>query len=815
MTDQMKLLFWIATAICLPALFSPAPAHAQVNVLTYHNDNARTGANTNETLLTPSNVNSVTFGKLFKYNVDGYVYAQPLYVSGLNIPGQGIHNVLFIATEHNTVYAFDADSTNGAGAGLLWKTNLGISAVTPNPDFGTRYPGGYTDIISEVGITGTPVIDLVSGTLYVNAFTHEGVSYFHRLHALNLTNGTERSFSPVLVNASFPGVGVGSNGMGRVVFNPKQQNQRCALTLAGGKLYVAYAGYADTDPYHGWIIGYDAGTLQQLTNYVFNDTPNSTTNVFGTNAGEGGIWMSGGGLAVDANTNLYFETGNGIFTATNGTGGTEYGDSFIKLSTTNGLAVADYFTPYNQLALGGPGNDADLGSSGLVLLPDQPGGNPHLLVGGGKEGKVYLLNRDQFTTNNNHYNSTSSFDHVVQTLPVSAAGRLTSTPTFLNGWVYFGGWPNGGSQTVKGFALNNGVFGSSAASSGSRTLSFPGLTPAASANGTNNGIIWGLKMGSPGILFACNATNLTTEIYNTTQAASNRDGLTNGIKFTVPIIANGKVYVGSQFSVYAFGLLGGNLAFSSIVYSAQEASGTAAITVNRIGGTNGAVQVSYATVAGGTAVSGVDYTGASGTLNWANGDASAKSFNVTILDDSQAEPNETVNLALSNPSGAYLGPQSTAVLTIFEDAYEAWKFAHFGVNANNSAVAGDLADPDGDRIPNLLEYALASDPNAAGTEGTLTGAIIANHFQLHFRRNTSATNLTFTVQAANTLGTWSSLMTYTAATGWVANIPGATASESAPIGSPPDVYVNVTVTDPTIVTAPGAGSRFLRLAVHR
>jgi len=330
----MKHLFLVAALSSLAPSFL-SPASAQVHVLTYHNDNARTGANTNETLLTPTNVNSNTFGKLFKYSVDGYVYAQPLYVSGLDIPGKGTRNVLFIATQHNTVYAFDADNTNAISGGVLWQTNLGISAITPNLDFGTRYNGGqYTDITNEVGITGTPVIDLAAGTLYVDAFTHEGTNYFHRLHALNITNGTQRANSPVLVSATFPGLGVGSVA-GKVIFNPKQQIQRCAITLAGGKIYVCFAGYADTNPYHGWIIGFDSTTLQQLTNYVFNTSPNSTVASFGADAGEGGIWMSGNGLSVDANTNLYFEVGNGIITATNGTGGTEYGDSFIKLSTTN------------------------------------------------------------------------------------------------------------------------------------------------------------------------------------------------------------------------------------------------------------------------------------------------------------------------------------------------------------------------------------------------------------------------------------------------------------------------------------------------
>ncbi len=434
-------------------------------------------------------------------------------------------------------------------------------------------------------------------------------------------------------------------------------------------------------------------------------------------------------------------------------------------------------------------------------------------MGGGKEGKIYLINRDQFTTNNNHYDSTGTVDNVVQILDVTKAGRITSTPAYYNGWVYFGGWPNGGSQTMKAFALNNGLLSTTAASASTRTLSFPGQTPIISANVNSNGILWALKMGNPGVLVAYNATNLTTEIYNTALNSA-RDGLTNGIKFTLPVVANGKVYFGSQFSVYVFGLLGGNLAFSAPAYSAQEASGTATITVNRTGGAAGVVQVDYATVAGGSATSNVDYTGASGTLNWANGDASAKTFNVPILNDGLAEPNETVNLSLSNSVGAYLGAQTTAVLTILEDAYESWKLAHFSANATNSGIAGDLADPDGDRIPNLLEFAVASDPNAVGSEGSVGGAIVANHFQVKFRRNTSATNLTFSVQVASAIDSWSNLITYTAATGWVADVAGAAAVESAPLGTPPDTYVNVTVTDPNLVLASGSASRFFRLAVH-
>src|SRR3954462_8644206 len=303
-------------------LFLAYPLPAQVNVLTYHNNDRRTGENTNETILTLSNVNPSSFGKLFTCNLDGNVYAQPLLVSGVNIPGQGTHNIVFVATQHNSVYAFDADSNAGASGGLLWHVNLGPSAATPSPDFGTRY-GSFGAILPEVGITGTPVIDAASGTLFVDAFTHEGTSYIHRLHAINITNGTEQASSPVIVRASVPGIGVGSTN-GILSFEPKQQLQRSALTLAGGKVYLPYAGYDDTDPFHGWIIGFSATNLQQLTNYVYNTTPNSTVAAYGSNAGEGGIWMGGGGLSVDSGTNLYFAVGNGSFNALNNSTGTEY-----------------------------------------------------------------------------------------------------------------------------------------------------------------------------------------------------------------------------------------------------------------------------------------------------------------------------------------------------------------------------------------------------------------------------------------------------------------------------------------------------------
>ena len=531
--------------LCLQ-MFVARCATASVNVLTWHNDNFRTGQNTNETVLTPANVNSNTFGLLFDYPVDGQVYAQPLYVSGLQIPGLGTRNVVFIATQHDSVYAFDADSNAGTNNGLIWQVSLGTSAATPNNDFGNRY-GPYHDIDPEVGITSTPVIDLASGTIYVDAFTHEGNSYFHRIHALNIANGVEKPFSPVLVTASVAGNGVDSVG-GVVTFNPRQELQRPALTLAGGKLYVAYSGYADTDPYHGWVIGFNATNLVQLTNYVFNSTPNSTVAAYGANAAEGGIWMSGSGLGVDAQTNLFVIIGNGSFN-TNPAGITEYGDCAVRLSTTNGLSAADYFTPYDQAALAI--NDTDFGSGGPLLLPDSVGSvaHPHLMVACGKEGTIYLLDRD----NLGHFNP-SGDTQIVQSLPTIIGGTWSSA-AYFNQRVYYAG----SGDALKNFTLSGGLLSTSPVTQSGNAFGWPGTTPAISANGTNQAIAWvldvsGAESGGSAVLHAYNAYNLSSEIYNSSQAGV-RDAPNVAVKFTIPTVANGKVYVGAtkQLAVYGNG----------------------------------------------------------------------------------------------------------------------------------------------------------------------------------------------------------------------------------------------------------------------
>ncbi len=662
---ELVRTIFLMLMICAIALVASL-SQGQVSVWTYHNDNQRTGLNTNETILNLTNVNSSSFGKLFSYAVDGYVYAEPLYLPNVNIHGRGVHNVVFIATEHNTVYAFDADDA-GASGGLLWKTNLGPSAVTTVPgvftnrNFGTRYNGdAYTDIEPEVGITGTPVIDTNSGTLYVDAFTGVvGVNvtnYFHTMHALNITNGAEQPYSPVNITASVPGVGVDSVD-GVVTFNAQQENQRPALTLAGGILYVAYAGYADTDPYHGWIIGFNAANLMILTNYVFNVTPNSTTDEFGGNAGEGGIWMGGCGLAVDDQTNIYVNVANGSFNVTNGSGNTEYGDSMLKLATSNGLSVVDYFTPWNQAEM--QELDKDLGSGGIMLLPDQPGAATHEMIGAGKFSELYLLNRDQLTTDNGHFDASDSVDNVWQPQFLLGSGAMVfDTPAYFNGNIYY----CAASDVLRAIPLING-FMSGGEATGSRFYSFPGATPAISANGTDDGIVWTLQKSSTQILVANNAANVSLEIYNSANNA--RDALGGAVKFAVPTVADGRVFVGGSNSVAVFGLLAGSLSFTEATFSVVKGNTDATITVSRLGGTNGAVQVAYATVAGGTAIAGTNYTSVSGVLNWADGESGSKTFTVPILNDRQVVPNETVDLALSDPmNGAVVGPEATAMLTI-------------------------------------------------------------------------------------------------------------------------------------------------------
>ena len=535
---------WASPSLSFTTL-ATNPVATRVQMTTYHYDNTRQGLNTNETLLTPANVNVANFGKLFSYPLDGYIYTEPLIMTNVTIPGQGAHDVVFVASEHDTVYALDADSNAGTNGGVLWTNNLGNYALSANATFGGRYTGGgYTDILPDVGITGTPVIDPVSGTLYVDAFTLENGNYIHRLHALDVTTGKERTNSPVVVTASVPGTGRDSSG-GMMTFNPMQENQRGALTLANGVVYVTYAGYADTDPYHGWVIGYNASNLTEVSAYC--TTPNATTAAFGANAAEGGIWQGGNGLCVDSSNNLYFESGNGSFSQV--TNGGDYADSLIKLSTTNGLSVADYFTPYNQLALANA--DLDLGSCGPMLVPAEAAspGLPQLIVAVGKAGTFYLVNQ----TNMGKYNTGGNDSQIVQ----SVAGQLSqiwSSPVYFNHLIFM----QASSSVMKSFTLNNGVLGTTPASSTTIGVGQFNGGPVISANGLNNGIAWmisgaAFQSSGPDVLYAFNATNLSQMLYNSSQNLA-RDNPGGAMKMTTPTVSGGKVYVGSQYALSVYGV---------------------------------------------------------------------------------------------------------------------------------------------------------------------------------------------------------------------------------------------------------------------
>src|SRR5581483_3796718 len=514
------------------------PLLSQVNVLTYQYDLARSGANPSETILKPANVNTAQFGKLFSYPVDGYVYGQPLYVGNVAIPAKGTHNVVYVATEHDSVYAFDADTNLGANAAPLWQVSF------MNPAAGvTTVPASDVDctqIYPEIGSTSTPVIDPASNTLYVVAMTKENTggatSYTHRLHALDAASGAERPGSPVTIEASATGTGDGGS---TVTLNPKFYKQRPGLLLLNGVVYIGFSSHCDIGPYHGWILGYDAQTLRQVV--IYTDTPNGA---------EGSFWTSGAAPAADADGNIFVVSGNGTFDAASG--GPDLGESYIKLSTGGGLSVADYFTPFNYRALNSA--DADVGSSGVVLLPEEAGSgdHPHLMVGAGKEGRIYVLDRDNLGKW-----QAGSDSQIVQSLP-GAISSLFGNPAYFNGTVYF----CGSGDNLKAFSISNGSLSTSAVSRSPESFGFPGCVPAISANGKSNGIVWVLDPGGTvcapgcvsGTLRAYDASNLANELYNSAQNSA-RDSLGLQVKFSVPTVANGKVYAGTQSALVVYGLL--------------------------------------------------------------------------------------------------------------------------------------------------------------------------------------------------------------------------------------------------------------------
>jgi hypothetical protein len=517
-------------------------------VTTYHNNISRDGTNTHEFALTTTTVATATFGKLFSCPVDGAIYAQPLWVANLTV-NAAKHNVIIVATMRNSVYAFDADATPCVP---LWHSNLidtthganaGETSVPSGPR-GNLVGSGFGDISPEVGITGTPVIDPATNILYVvsKSVIASGPTFFQRLHAIDLITGKEKFGGPTAItNAiTFPG---NFDGGATVAFDPQNEGQRPGLALVNGVVYITWASHEDHDEYHGWMIGYNASTLIQVPNAVFNTTPNV---VNGAGYARGGIWMGGGAPAADSSGNLYLLTGNGTFDAD--TNGSNYGDSTMKLSTSGGLTVADWFTPADQSNL--DGSDADHGSGGAAILVDQPAGLvQHLVIGGGKEGNLFLLNRDQL----GHYgaNATPPNSNAVQIF--SVGNGIFSTSAFWNNSLYIA--PAGGALQAYPFNTATGQFNTGSATSAGVGFGFPGATPSISASGAaTNGIVWATDSSmyctpqspgcGPAVLHAFDATKLSTELWNSSQVAGDVAG--NAVKFTVPTIANGKVYIGTR-----------------------------------------------------------------------------------------------------------------------------------------------------------------------------------------------------------------------------------------------------------------------------
>jgi hypothetical protein len=501
-------------------------------VTTWRNDRAHSGVNSHEYALTGQNVVSNKFGKLFSCPMDGWVFAQPLWMANLKIGG-GRHNVVFIATENDSLYAFDAD---GPACKPVWSSqsvNLipGDEKIAPLDDL--EY-----DSISlgpATGITGTPVIDPSSQTIYLVAVTENKTTgtIVQRLHAIDITTGRERGYSPVVINASVKGKGK-DNSNGAISFSAKMQKQRAALLLLNGVVYVCWGSYFDKDPYHGWVIGYSASTLTQVT--VFNDT---------IDGGRGGIWMSGANPAADSQGNIYLVSGNGDFNADNA-GGRNYGDTFLKLRTSGGLSVSDWFTPFDQRNLAE--QDLDLGGGGAVILPDQARGPfPHLVLGSAKSGTLYVLNRDHL----GHYNSSAN-SQIVQSFMVDNNG-IYSTPLFWQNTLYV--VANQGPVRAFRFSTVTDRFETRPFSASSQPYYYPGATPVLSAAGTKDAILWVIDPAKPGVLHAYDALNLNTEFWNSSQAESKRDEAGRGLKFTVPTVANGKVYIGTKNELDVYGLL--------------------------------------------------------------------------------------------------------------------------------------------------------------------------------------------------------------------------------------------------------------------
>ncbi len=517
------------TKLTIPLLAFSGVALCQTPVLTFHNDVFRSGWNHQETTLTQSNVNSTAFGLLTILPADGKVDAEPLYVPKLTIAG-ATHNVVFVATENDTVYAYDAD----AGGSPLWQVTMLKTGEIPSDD------RGCGQVTPQIGVTATPAIDLTigsHGTMYVVSMSKDtSGNYYQRLHALDITTGAEQFSGPITVQATYPGTGEGSSG-GTVTFNPAQYKERPGLLITNGEVITTWSSHCDDQPYTGWVISYDEKSLAQVS--VLDFTPNGN---------EGCVWQSGSGPAVDGSGNIYFLAANGTFDTTLTASGfpinNDYGNAFMKLSNTGKvLKVADYFTMSNTVSESD--TDTDLGSGGAMLLPplkDATGTERALAIGAGKDTNIYVVDR----TNMGKFSPSSN--NVYQELAGAVHGGAWSSPAYFEGYVFFGGV----NDNIRAFGFSKGKF--VAATTTPSTFGYPGATPSVSSNGVSNGILWATENTNPAVLHAYKVTNLGTELYNSNQAGT-RDHFGNGNKFITPMIANGKVYVATQTGVGVFGLL--------------------------------------------------------------------------------------------------------------------------------------------------------------------------------------------------------------------------------------------------------------------
>ncbi|MGO9168865.1 MAG: choice-of-anchor D domain-containing protein [Candidatus Sulfotelmatobacter sp.] len=720
-----RMLFLVAALTCLLASSASAQYAGQ---LSWGNSNL------NETTLTPANVSTATFGKQFSYSVDASIFAQPLYVPNVTIPGQGVHNVLYVVTENDSAYAFDAD---GKQTTPLWYDSFinpsqGITAVPCN-----LITSNVCNIAPIIGITGTPAIDTATNTMYLDTHIDNNGTLYHYLHALDITTGAEKYNGPILIQASVPGTGIDSSG-GVLPFDANHTFQRPGLLLMNGVIYIPYGNY------HGWVMGYNATTLAQL--YVFNASPNSKNS---------NLWQSGEGLIADSLGNIYVSTSDAPFDVYN-TDKMDYGDSVLKLNSS--LQVVDYFTPMDQSCRNG--NDMDLGSGGPLLLPTQPGPYPNEIIFGGKGGTpcdlwtggiyaapVYVINYD----NMGHYNATQ--DQIPQEIEGAPNGYWSSPAYFSTGttsYVYMAGTtaPTGVGDYLKQYTLTNGQLVTPPFAISPAVLP-DGGTPSISANGTTNGIVWvqerqeslDTQIGKmPPLLLAYSATNVGTLLYSSAQNPG-RDAPGLETKFVVPLIANGRVYIGTQTDVDAYG----PIVATDVTLS--PASLTWGIVV--IGNTSSAKKATLTNAGSGTiTISSISVTGTDASQFPISADtcgstlAAGASCSISVEFKPTAEGKESATLTVVDGGGtqtAALSGTGTAV-----------KFAPAGLTFTGTAV-GTSSAPQTATMTNLGSTAITITSIAIGgtdpadfTETNTCGSSLAPS-------SSCSITVTFTPMALGTL----------------------------------------------------------------